>query len=120
LSLSLPNHQQLAEDIERRAVSDNPRGLGITDVDVAFKIWQALQYGSFDRVGPKLRIDILEGVLGSAGFGNNIGKAIGVGAWVGVAAALGVTLALGLAVPWASKLAAIVTSVSEARKDLGT
>jgi hypothetical protein len=43
-----------------------------------------------------------------------------VGAWVGVAAALGVTLALGLAVPWASKLAAIVTSVSEARKDLGT
>jgi len=47
-------------------------------------------------------------------------SAVGVGAWVGVAAALGVTLALGLAVPWASKLAAIVNSVSEARKDLGT
>jgi xanthine/uracil/vitamin C permease (AzgA family) len=45
---------------------------------------------------------------------------MGVGPGIVVAATFGVTLALGEAVPWASKLAAIVISVSKARKDLDT
>jgi hypothetical protein len=117
---ALPDTQQFVEKIKGRAVADNPRRLAISHVDLAFKIWQPLHHSSFDRVGLKLRIEILERVLGSAGFSNNIRQTNGSRPGVAVAAAFGVTLAPGEVVPWAGKLATMLTSVSKARRDLGT